>query len=81
MSATLEQTIYRSVVDEDFRALVAASPELYGLEALGGLGFPEAVESEIQQALAGTAMVDADVQACNTSCSWGMTIVCDKFTN
>src|SRR2546423_7555342 len=31
MTATLEQTLYRSVVDEDFRALVAASPDLFGL--------------------------------------------------
>jgi len=81
MTAALEQTIYRSVVDEDFRALVAASPELFGLEALGDLGFPEAVESEMQQGLAGTAMADVDFQACKNTCSWGFTVVCDKITN
>jgi len=77
MIGALEQTLYRSVVDEEFRALLAASPGLFGL---GGAGCPEAVEFERHQGLAGAAMTDLDVQACKNTCSWGITMICDKIT-
>ena len=78
MTATLEETLYRSVVDEDFRTLLVANPDLFGLT---GLDCPEAVEAEVQEGFAITAMRDVDVQACNNSCSWGVTFLCDKYTN
>lgn len=77
MNATLEQTLYRSVVDEEFRALLAANPELFAFE---GRECPRPVEAELHYGLAAVAMADIDVQACNNTCSWGMTVVCDKFT-
>jgi hypothetical protein len=78
--ATLEQTLYRSVVDEEFRALLAASPDLFGLGGAGCPGCPEAVESEVHRGLAGTAMADVDFQACKNTCSWGVSVLCDKIT-
>ena len=78
MSTALEQTLYRSVVDEDFRALLLGNPGLFDLT---GLDCPEAVEAEMQEGLAITAMTDVDLHACDNSCSYGQTVVCDKSSN
>jgi hypothetical protein len=77
MIAILESPMYRSVVDDEFRALLEAAPELYGLE---GLVLPEAVEPEVQQDLVGVSMADVDFQVCDTTCSWAVTVRCDRFT-
>jgi hypothetical protein len=77
MIAILEPPIYRSVVDDEFRALLVADPQLYGL---AGHVLPEAVEPEVQRDLAGVSMADVDLQACDTTCSWAITVRCDRFT-
>jgi Family of unknown function (DUF5973) len=77
MIAILEPPIYRSVVDDEFRALLEVAPELYGLE---GQVLPEPVEPEVQRDLAGVSMTDVDFQACDTTCSWAVTVRCDRFT-
>lgn len=77
MSTNIEQSLFRCAVDEEFRAIVAANPEAFGL-ALADL--PACLESP-ELGLADISMAGADVYACNSTCSWGMTIVCDKFTN
>jgi hypothetical protein len=78
MSTAVEQTLYRSVVDEDFRALLMGNPGLFGLSSHD---CPKAVEAEVQEGLAVTAMTDVDLQACDSSCSYGQTVVCDKSSN
>jgi len=78
MIAITEQQMYRSAVDDEFHTLLVASPGLFGL---GGLTLPEAVEAESQQDLAGVWMADVDLQLCDTTCSWAVTVRCDRFTN
>lgn len=78
MGTTLEQAVYRSVVDDEFRALASANPDLFGLE---GIDTPTAVETEAHEGLAVSSMAHVDIQACNNTCSWGFTQLCDKFTN
>ena len=78
MATTIEQSVYRLVVDEEFRSLMMAELDLFGL---GGLVFPEAVEWDVQQDLAGTAMAGVDVRVVSNTCSWGVTVRCDKLSN
>ena len=75
MIAIAEQ-LYRSVVDDQFRARLMVDPELFGLE---GMKLPEAVEPEVQHDLAGASMADVDVQAGDITCSWAVTVRCDRF--
>lgn len=75
MIAAIENSMYRIVVDDEFRAVLAAEPDLFGL---GELVFPEAVECDVQQDLAGAAMAGVDTLIGDPTCSWGVTVRCDK---
>lgn len=77
MTTTLEQTLFQSVVDEEFRAMLLANPETFGLD--GGVACPDAVESP-ELGLAAIALKEIEVYAGSSTCSWGLTIVCDKVT-
>lgn len=85
MSATvldhveLDQVLYQSVVDEEFRALVLADPSAFGLSE-PSFGFPAAVEPQ-DRALLDLASGAQFSSMCASTCSSGpFTFVCDGTT-
>ena len=77
-SLDLDELLYLSVVDEEFRALVLADPEAFGIGA--EMVLPESVESQ-DRALLELGMSALDVYACASPGSSGpFTIVCDGGT-
>lgn len=76
---TSPDVLYQSAVDDEFRAMLTADPGAFGLDAVTCL-LPKPVES-LDQGLADFALAGIDVYACNNTCSWGLTRLCDKFTN
>lgn len=71
-----EELLYQSVVDDEFRAILTASPAAFGFDA----AVPTPVESA-EIGLADVALAGIDIYACNNTCSWGLTALCDKITN
>ena len=70
--ADLEQMLYQSVVDAEFRADLPASA--------AGLTWPQAVEPQ-ERALLDVALAGVDAYQCSTTCSSGpFTLVCDGST-
>lgn len=85
MSATmldhveLDQVLYQSVVDEEFRALVLADPSAFGVSE-PSFGFPPPVEPQ-DRALLDLASGAQFSSMCATTCSSGpFTFVCDGTT-
>jgi len=77
-SLDLDELLYQSVVDEEFRALLLENPEAFGIES--GLVLPESVEPQ-DRALLELGMSAVDVYACATTCSSGpFTFICDGTT-
>lgn len=74
----IEQTLRQSVVDDEFRSMLMANPAVFGVDAATAL--PRPVEAH-QSGLTDFALAAIDMYACNNTCSWGFTVVCDKFTN
>jgi hypothetical protein len=75
----LDDVLYQSVVDEEFRALVLADPSAFGVSAPSFV-LPTAVEPQ-DRALLDLASGSQFMAQCGTSCSWGpFTIVCDGTT-
>jgi hypothetical protein len=76
--STIDQSLYQSAVDEEFRAIIMANPSAFGIDR-DSVSWPTPVEAQ-DQTLVDMSMSDVDIYACNTTCSWGMTILCDKYT-
>ncbi len=71
--ADVEQMLYQSVVDAEFRADFSAA-------LFGGGSWPEAIESQ-ERALLDVALAGTDAYMCSTTCSSGpFTLVCDGST-
>lgn len=76
--ADLEEVLYQSAVDEEFRALILSDPAVFGLSDAGLL--PAPIESQ------DTSLIDLTsgptfVAQCRSTCSSGpFTIVCDGGT-
>lgn len=72
--------LYQAVVDSEFRAMVLANPDVFGITADA---LPEPVEQPDQESLdfwtEGVAAME--IYACVTSCSFGpVTKLCDGST-
>jgi hypothetical protein len=86
MSATLaektvdlDEILYQSVVDEEFRAQLLADPSIFGLGEFD-VALPDPVEPQ-DQALLDLASGSHYIVACRATCSSGpFTIVCDGNT-
>ena len=77
-SPELEQMLYQSVVDDEFRAIVGSDPTFFGFG--DGLAWPTAVEPQDQTTL-DVALAGVDAFQCRSSCSAGpFTVVCDGGT-
>jgi len=75
----LEDVLYQSVVDEEFRAQVLADPSAFGVST-SSFVLPTAVEPQ-DRAMLDLASGSQFMAQCGTSCSWGpFTIVCDGTT-
>lgn len=74
----LDEVLIQSVVDEEFRALVLADPGAFALSE-PSFGFPSPVESQDRTLLdlASGAQFSA---MCATTCSSGVTFICDGTT-
>lgn len=71
------ELLYQSVVDEEFRALLATDPGRFGLTApIADL--PAAVEPRDDGLL--DAAADGGPVMCKITCTWGMTQLCDAIT-
>ena len=74
----LEDLLYRSVVDDEFRALILAAPAQFGLS--GGTSLTVAVEG-LDTTLIDLTAGPTFVAQCGATCSFGpFTIVCDGGT-
>lgn len=73
-----DEVLLQSVVDEEFRALLLANPESFDFSG-STVGFPAAVEAQDRTLLdlASGAQFSA---MCATTCSSGITFVCDGTT-
>lgn len=70
----LDELLYLSAVDEEFRAMILTDPEGFGHQ------LPEPVEPQ-DRGLLELGMSALDVYACVSSCSSGpFTIICDGST-
>jgi hypothetical protein len=79
LDAELEQLLYRSVVDEEFRAELLGNPHNFGVHH--GLSLPDPVEPQDQALLDVASIAAMDVYACASTCSFGpFTVVCDGTT-
>jgi hypothetical protein len=77
-SLDLDELLYQSVVDEEFRARLLADPEAFGISA--EVVLPEPVQPQ-DRTLLELGMSALDVYACASTCSSGpFTIVCDGTT-
>jgi hypothetical protein len=75
----LEQMLYQSVVDDEFRAELTASPAVFGA-GLDGVSWPAAVEAHDQTTL-DVALAGVDAYQCSSTCSGGpFTAICDGTT-
>jgi len=75
----LDDVLYQSVVDEEFRALLLADPSSFGLGE-PSFGYPTAVEPQ-DQGLLDLASGAQFSSMCRSTCSTGpFTIVCDGTT-
>ncbi len=78
-SPDLEQVLYQSVVDDEFRAMLASDPAVFGLN-VDDLAWPAAVEPQ-DQAMLNVALAGVDAYQCRSTCSSGpFTVVCDGTT-
>ena len=74
-----DEVLYQSVVDEEFRALVAADPGSFGLRERGA-SLPAAVEPQDLGLLDLASGVQFTAQ-CRSTCTQGpITIICDGTT-
>jgi hypothetical protein len=77
-SLDLDELLYQSVVDEEFRTLVVEDPGAFGIGT--EMVLPKPVEPQ-DRALLELGMNALEVYACASSCSSGpFTIVCDGGT-
>jgi hypothetical protein len=77
--ADLEDVLYQSVVDEEFRELVLADPGSFGLAASPSV-LPDAIEAQDRTLLDLVAGIEFTAQ-CKSTCSDGpLTIICDGTT-
>ena len=75
----LDEALYQSVVDEGFRALVAADPGSFGLGERGA-SLPAAVEPQDLGLLDLASGIQFTAQ-CRSTCTQGpVTIICDGTT-
>jgi hypothetical protein len=75
----LDDVLYQSVVDEEFRAEFLADPGVFGFSGTSVV-VPTAVEPQ-DRALLDLASGSQFMAQCGTSCSWGpFTVVCDGTT-
>jgi Family of unknown function (DUF5973) len=80
LDAELEQLLYRSVVDAEFRAELLGNPSDFGVRH-DDLLLPDPVEQQDQALLDVASIAAMDVYACASTCSFGpFTIVCDGTT-
>lgn len=78
MPVDLEEALYQSVVDEEFRAELLEDPSRFGMGELGS-ALPDPVERQ-DQALLDLAS-GSYIVACRSTCSFGpFTVVCDGTT-
>ncbi len=77
--ADLDEILYQSVVDEEFRAQLLADPGLFGLAELS-FALPDPVEPQDPALLDLASGVDFVAQ-CRSTCSAGpLTVICDGTT-
>ena len=75
----LEDVLFQSVIDEEFRALLLANPDSFGLPAAHAV-LPDAVEAQDREMLDLAAGIEFTAQ-CKSTCSDGpLTIICDGTT-
>lgn len=74
----LDEILYQSVVDEEFRAQLLADPSLLGLGERS-FALPAAVEPQDSAGL-DLAAGDYYITMCATTCSVGKTFICDGGT-
>jgi Family of unknown function (DUF5973) len=75
----LDDVLYQSVVDEEFRELLAADPGSFGLSA-HDLSLPTPVEGQDHSLLDLVSGVQFSAQ-CRSTCTGGpFTIICDGTT-
>lgn len=75
----LDEILYQSVVDEEFRAQLLADPSIFGLGGFD-VALPAPVEPQ-DQTLLDLASGSQYIVACRSTCSSGpFTIVCDGTT-
>lgn len=73
----LDDILYQSVVDHEFREMVIADPALFGLEASGD-SLPAAIAPPDREIL---DLASASQGTCKTTCSHGvLTVICDGTT-
>ena len=79
MNGHLDDVLYQSVVDEEFRELLLADPASFGFtESRPRL--PEAIEAQDRTALDLVSGIEFSAQ-CKSTCSDGpLTIICDGTT-
>lgn len=77
--ADVDEVLYQSVVDDEFRALVLADPSAFGLGD-PSFALPTPVEPQDRALLDLASGIQFTAQ-CGTTCSAGpMTILCDGTT-
>ena len=77
--ADLDQVLYQSVVDEEFRELVADHPEAFGVSG-HSMALPEAVEAQDRALLDLVSGLQFTAQCRSTCSSSVFTIICDGTT-
>ncbi|MGH8899475.1 MAG: cinnamycin family lantibiotic [Egibacteraceae bacterium] len=79
LDAELEELLYHSVVDAEFRAELLGNPNDFGVGY--DLFLPDQVEPQDQALLDVASIAAMDVYACASTCSFGpFTVVCDGTT-
>ncbi len=75
----LASILYQSVVDDEFRADLSATPAVFGLHP-EEITWPESVEAQ-EQAMLDIALAGVDAFQCSSTCSAGpWTLICDGST-
>jgi hypothetical protein len=75
----VDEVLYQSVVDEEFRALLLADPGSFGLSE-PSFGFPAPVEPQDRALLDLASGIQFTAQCASTCSSGPLTIICDGTT-
>ncbi len=79
----LEQLLHQASFDAEFRSELLGNPQAFGVPADIQLVVPTSVEKQDESLfeLFDDALGELNIVAeCKTTCSWGLTYVCDGYT-